>query len=151
MKSPTLGIWPLICFPRISPSLSITTAVLCNVPLLGYLSRMDETITILCFLANFLKNCVDYPSIGSENSTHGYLSLVHIKNGAVHIYCKQTIFAFYNAAISIIYWILFIIACFCSFTGAVVGKIILFCNEANLTLRGSLVYSFPALILYCFT
>lgn len=48
---------------------------------------------MLCFLASLLKNCVDYPLTGSENYTQGYLYLVHMKNGAVHIYCKPTTLA----------------------------------------------------------
>lgn len=149
MKSPTLGICPLTCFPKISPWLSIITAVLWRVYLFFYLSSMDETITTLCFFASFLKNWVDYPSYGSENSTHGYFSLVHIKNGAVQTSWRQTKFAFYIAASYIISPILFIIAFFWSGTEASVGRTILFWIAAILTLLGYLVSSFSAFSLNC--
>jgi hypothetical protein len=47
---------------------------------------MLEIITILYFLASSDKNLELYPLTGSANSTHGYLSLVHIKKGAFQIY-----------------------------------------------------------------
>lgn len=67
--------------------------MLCKVYLFFYLSKIDGIMTILCFLARSLKNWTDYPYTDSENSTHGYLYLVHIKNGALKISCKQTILA----------------------------------------------------------
>ncbi len=151
LKSPTLGIWPFSCFPKMLPWLSITTAVLCKVYLFLYLSKIEETMTILCFLASSLKNWVDSPSNGSENYTQGYLSRVHMKNGAVHIYWRQTTFACYRAAISMIFLIRSIIASFCLWTGSSVSKTILFWIAAIFIFLGSLIYYLSQFILNCFT
>lgn len=61
------------------------------------------------------------PSRDYENSTQGYLSLVHMKKGALKIYWVHTMLAPYIAASSMIYLVLYRIDHFCFLTGALVG------------------------------
>ena len=121
------------------PWLSITNAEFCKVSLFFTLSKIEETITILCFLANYWSIWVDYPSRGYENSTQGYFSRVHTKKGAVQISCNPNTLTFYKAASSIMSLILSMIAFFCSATGLSVGKTILFWTAATLTSLWGLV------------
>lgn len=106
---------------------------------------------MLCFLASEQSICVDSPSIVSANYSQGYLSRVHMKNGAVHIYCKPITLTFSSAATSIIFLIRSINAFFCVATGYVVGKTIMFWIAPIFTILRYRSSYFSHLILNCFT
>lgn len=56
LKSPTLGMWFFLLFPRTFPELEMTTAVFHRVPLSSSRSRIGETTTMLYFLASYWQN-----------------------------------------------------------------------------------------------
>lgn len=134
-------MWPFYCLPKTSPWLSMYTELLWRVYLFFSLSRIEGMMTMLCFLASSFRNWIDSPSIDSENSTHGYRSRVHMKNGALKISCKQMMFAPSRAATSMISLVLSRMAHFCFFTDSFVGKTIWDWMAATLTLLCALNYS----------